>query len=118
MIGDAGQCGCQTLPDFGRAVGLDSVLLKSSEQKPQPPRGASDEVDSKPGPLPTKGSGTRKLKIAQRVGHPPRGPKSPALEGVSRTGHPKCKIITPSETTGVVFDSAAETVLWKANGPP
>ena len=35
--------------------------------------------------------------------------ETPALEGASRTGHPKCKMITQSEDAGVVFDCAAET---------
>jgi hypothetical protein len=34
----------------------------------------------------------------------------PALEKTSRTGHPKCKIITLGGSTAVVFDYAAEAV--------
>jgi len=43
-------------------------------------------------------------------------PKGPALEGTSRTGHPKCRTLTLNKRAKVVLYCAADTVLRSAKG--
>ena len=57
-------------------------------------------MDSKPGPLEPKGSGTRKFKTAQSVGHPPAMMRRPTIQNHSKAGSPAppavCRELTGS----------------------